>query len=114
MKWFGSSEDFVVNPCHCVCDSNTHGKQNSSSAWVLATLSILLNIYFLVYYFYNNRKGSKQDKSRELSSNIRNENNSDSSQEPSRNARSVEAIESTNHDQKTQIDVEIDIGNHSK
>ena len=111
-NWFGSSEDFVDYPCHCVCDSNTHGKQNSSSVWVLATLSILLNIYFLVYYFCNNRKGSKQGKSRELGSSIRNENNSHSYQEPSRNALSMEAIESTNHDQKTQIDVEIGTGNH--
>ena len=105
---FGFKEDFENDPCHCVCNSATHDSlANSSSAWVLATLSILINIY-LGWYIYNKSQGSKQDKPRELGYSIRNENDLDSSQEPSKNARSVEAIESN----QDQTNFEIDTGNH--
>ena len=103
---FGFSEDFEDDPCHCMC--GTHGQGLSSSAWVLATLSILINIY-LGWYIYNTSKSSKQDEPREFGYSIRNENDLDSSQEPSRNTSSVEA---NDQDKKTQINVEIDTGNH--
>ena len=105
MNLFTFKEDFEDNPCHCDCRHDSVA--NSSSAWVLATLSILINIY-LGWYIYNKSKGSKQDKPRELGCSIRNENDLDSSQEPSRNACSVEAIESN----QDQTDVEIDMGNN--
>jgi len=68
-----------------------HGVSQTAGLMVLCTLSVLLNIYFLVYSYYKNRRKLKKDISRQFSRHGQSNGVIDKSVEPSDNLESVDS-----------------------